>query len=202
MELLQLPLEIQIAILRALEYRALLYLSATNKHFREIFIQDDKKLLRHALLDFENKHCSVAWNTSLTNYNRLTPLPCYGCHKLLVKCYFTSSDWYSSSTRKGVCAFRRRCVTCHVKEKGNERFTRASRILRKDRFKGAWVYCAGCTLITHTAPLSLCGIGDHEAKVSFAGVRPVVPTWFRCTFCCEKKAREPPTGNLLTVRQS
>lgn len=184
MKLLQLPYEIHLAITRALDYKSLLNLSAINKHFREIFLENDKQLLRHALLDLEDEHCSLAWKTSLTSDNRLTPLPCYGCLRLLLKCYFTSYEWYSSSTREGVCAFRRRCVTCKVK--GKQKFTRASRILRNVPFSGLWAYCAGCKLITHIVPLHFCGIYHHQAKATYIGSIPVVPADFRCTFCCAK----------------
>ena len=194
MDVLQLPIELQLSVIRALDYKSLLGLSATNQHFRAIFLRNDKELLKHALLDVE-ENCSYAWSTTLNTDPSKTFLPCYGCHRLLLKCYFTSADWYSSSTRKGPHAFRRRCVTCQCS--GKYKFTRASRILLPTKSgtgfnPGLWVYCGGCKLVTHMSPYSMCGIWDHRNQLSFSGLRPKVPPDFRCVFCVPEVQRQRP----------
>ena len=176
LELLQLPVEVQLAIIRALDYKSLLTFSATNKHFRDIFLQNDKQLLKHALVNFEAEHSFLAQNTSLTAGQRPTPIPCYGCNKLYVKCYFERSDWYSSSTHKGPLAFRRRCMTC--KNRGKHEFTEGSGIIYR-----YMVYCPGCRSVTHLLPYSLCGMFEHLSDLSMVRGQWVVPENFRCTFC-------------------
>jgi hypothetical protein len=186
MDILQLPAEIQLAIVHEMDYKSLHALSATNRYFRDIVLDNDKQLLKLALLDVE-ENSSTAWRTELSNDRSNSFLPCYDCHKLLLHCYFTSGDWYSTSTRSGPHAFKRRCMTCQYRDK--HKYTRSSRVLRpgRDDKGGLWVYCAGCKLVTHTAPLALCGFWDHAGPVSYVGQVPIVPKDFRCVLCYAKR---------------
>lgn len=142
--------EIQLNVLKDLDYKTLLNISATNKHFRALFLDHDKQMYKLALVDFEEK--SVAWRTNLTGV--ATYAPCYGCLKTLSRCHFRSFDWYASSTSTGERAFRRRCATCSC----GEPLTGPSRVVRDDR---AWLYCEGCKMVTHLVGYESCGVWDH-----------------------------------------
>ena len=186
MELSHLPLEIQLMIIRALDYKSLLNFSATSKAFQDIFLHENKNLLKHALLDVEESRIPPNFNSTYpTNEEKISFLPCYGCHTLLVKCSFTGRDWYSPSTRKGPNAFRRRCLTCQAK--GRFRFTRHSRLLdAPDPWQEA-VYCGGCKLVTHAAPLR---IYEPSDQIFYVGSGASVRKEFRCVFCRAKARGE------------
>ncbi|KAF7506616.1 hypothetical protein GJ744_011548 [Endocarpon pusillum] len=200
MELSHLPLEIQLMIMRALDYKSLLNFSATGKAFHDIFLHENKNLLTHALLDVEESRNPPSLNsTCFTNGGRTPFLPCYGCHTLLLGFSFTREDWCSTSTRKGPNAFSRRCLTCQAK--GKYRFTRHSRLLDAPSGGEDNVYCGGCKLVMHTAPPQIvCRIYEHSDQTSFVGLQASVPKEFRCVFCRAKARGEKwPTEQQFTV---
>ncbi len=187
MELAHLPLEIQLMIIRALDYKSLLYLSATNKAFHDILLQDNKNLLKHALLDAEESRIPPDPN-SASSEQEISFLPCYGCHTLFVKCFFTEEEWRSPSTRKGPNAFRRRCLTCQAE--GKYKFNRSSRVLDASRPSLTGVYCGGCKLVMNGVPLFICRIYQHVDQWSYVGSKVSVPRDFRCVFCRAKARGE------------
>lgn len=186
MEFSHLPLEIHLMTIRALDYKSLLNLSATSKAFHDIFLHEDKNLLKHALLDVEESRIPP---TAFPTQGMISLFPCYGCHTLLLGCFFTRADWYSTSTRTGPNAFKRRCLTCQAK--GKYRFTRHSRLLDvSGAGKEEYVYCGGCKLVMHTQPPSFYGTGQQiqmcYAELAQASTRKE----FRCLFCQAKARRE------------
>nr|AEH41490.1 conserved hypothetical protein [Endocarpon pusillum] len=199
MKLSHLPLEIQLMIIRALDYKSLLKLSATGKAFRRIFLHDNKNLLKHALLDVEESRIPPTLkSTCPTNEEKLFFLPCYGCHTLLLACSFSRKDWCSTSTRNGPNAFSRRCLTCQAQ--GKYRLSRHSRLLD---MPGVWeenVYCGGCKLVMHTASRVNCRIYEHSDQISYCRCQQMVWKDFRCVFCRAKASGEKwPTGQRFTV---
>jgi F-box domain len=179
MKFLHLPYEIRMSIIEALDYQTLLAFSATSRHFRYIVLRENKLLLKHALLDYELS--SSAWSTSLSKDEKRTFLPCYGRHKLLLKCHFPSADWYASTARTGPSAFKRRCMTCQCE--GKICFTKTSYVLPASLNSGLWVYCSGCGQVTHMVTFANCGIWDHQGPLSYKGFRPEVSRKFRCALC-------------------
>lgn len=171
--IMTLPTELHFDILRNLDYQTLLRVSATNKHFRKLFLDQDKRLFKLALLDFEEK--SLAWRTSVAG--EATYAPCYGCLKTLSKCHFRSRDWLSSSTSTGERAFKRRCETCSSKHP----LTGKSRVSQD----GGWLYCEGCKAMTHLAQYEWCGVWDHtrKGKVSCLSRYPLQPDVSLCKEC-------------------
>lgn len=181
MDVLALPLDIQLAILRLLDHKSLLMISASTKQIRELFLHNDKYLMKHALIDVEEQS-SIFWRPGQKTDCNKTCLPCYGCLKLLTKCHFKCSGWYSTSTRKGPRAFQRRCLTCQFSDK--HALTGPSRvILDPNLTPGLHLYCAGCTAVTHMVPLSECGLWDHTIGISWKGFTPIVAADFRCIDC-------------------
>lgn len=184
MEFSHLPLEIQLMIMRALDFKSLLNFSATSKAIHDIFLHEDKNLLKHALLDVEESGIPPTLNSTFPpDWELISFFPCYGCHALLLGCFFTGQDWYSPSTRTGPNAFRRRCLTCQTK--GKYRFTRHSRLLDASQ---EYVYCGGCKLVMLNKPPLIDG-NWQQSLVSYM-IRSQVSARkdFRCVFC-QAKAR-------------
>jgi hypothetical protein len=172
--IMALPTEIHLKVIQSLDYKALLNISATNNHFRELFLYQDKRLFKLALLDFEEK--SSAWRTSITR--EITYAPCYGCLKTLSKCHFRSFAWASSSTSTGPRAFNRRCQTCSCREP----LTGPSRVIKDN---GPWLYCGGCKEVTHLVAYEACGVWDHTRnwKVDGESRHPLRPEVSLCREC-------------------
>jgi F-box domain len=152
------PNEIHLTILKELDYKSLLAISATSTHFRALFKYDNKHLFKCTLVDYEEKY--PPGRTTMTGE---TPYaPCYGCLKLLTKCHFPSRTLLESSSRQGVRAFRRRCVTCAsgLAKEGSSRVFR----YKEGNHEGSlspWLYCAGCEMATHVVDFERCGVWDH-----------------------------------------
>ncbi len=200
MELPHLPLEIQLMIMRSLDYKSLLYFSATNKAFHHIFLQEDKNLLKHALLDAEESGIPLDLNSANPEpEEKMYFLPCYGCHTLLVHCSFTREDWRSPSTRKGPNAFRRRCRTCQAE--GKYKFTRSSRVLEPSNPLTTGIYCGGCKRVMHVVPLLIGGIYELRDQLSWARSKASVRRDFRCIFCRAKArvGKRPKKQVLLLI---
>lgn len=172
--IMNLATEIQLKILKNLDYKILLHISATCKHFRALFLDHDKEMYKLALVAYEEK--SVAWRTSLTG--EVTYTPCYSCLKTLSRCHFSSYEWHASSTSTGVRAFRRRCATCMF----GGQLTGSSRVIADER---GWLFCERCKQLTHLVQFDLCGLWDHTrgGEVWCLQNNPLPPEQSLCREC-------------------
>lgn len=168
------PAEIHLNILTNLDYKSLLSISATNKHFQELFKYNNNHTFKLALLAFEEK--SPAWRTHVPG--KLVHAPCYGCLKTLTKCHFQSEDLVQSQSATGERAFRRRCQTCKCRGK----LTGASRVITAE---ASWLYCEGCKTVTHLKDYDRCGIWDHTrgGSISRYSQHPLKPHQSLCREC-------------------
>lgn len=172
--IMNLAIEIQLKILKNLDYKTLLHISATCKHFRALFLDHDKETYKLALVAYEEE--SVAWRTSLTG--EATYAPCYGCLKTLSRCHFSSYEWHASSTSTGVRAFRRRCATCMF----GGQLTGPSRVIADE---WGWLFCERCKQLTHLVQFDLCGLWDHtrDGEVWCLQNNPLPPEQSLCREC-------------------
>ncbi|KAF7503183.1 hypothetical protein GJ744_004253 [Endocarpon pusillum] len=172
--IMDLATEIQLNILKNLDYKSLLHISATCKHFRALFLDHDKEMYKLALVAYEEE--CMAWRTSLLG--EATFAPCYGCLKTLSRCHFSSYDWHASSTSTGVRAFRRRCATCMW----GRRLTGPSRVVDDGR---CWLFCGRCKQLTHLVQFEWCGLWDHTrgGKVWCLQDNPLPPRHSLCKEC-------------------
>ena len=161
-----------------IDCKSLFNLSHTNSYFHStIIVEDDKALLKRALLRVEVESCAKAWSTSLANDEVPPTLPCYGCFKLLEKCHYTSMAWWSSTPPEGPRAFKRRCMTCNCS--ASHLFPQSSVVFVPVKYNGGlWVYCGGCKQVTHLSLSSQCTMNHNT---DYAAME--VPTDFRCAFC-------------------
>ncbi len=166
--------ELQLNILKNLDYKTLLNISATCRHFRALFLDHDKQMYKLALVAYEEE--DVAWKTNLSG--EATFAPCYGCLKTLSRCHFSSHDWHASSTSTGARAFRRKCGTCMF----SGQLTGPSRVIVDGR---GWLFCARCRQLTHLVQFNLCGLWDHtrDGKVWTLRDNPLPPEHSLCKEC-------------------
>lgn len=154
-----------------LDYKSLLKMSAANTYFQELFLYQDKHLLKLALLAFEDTH--QAWRTNVTG--EVVYAPCYGCLKTLSTCHFRSIELYTSTTASGERAFKRRCETCSSEIP----LTGLSRVI------GGWLYCAGCKTMTHLVGREWCGVWDHTrgGRITCSRKKPLTEKHSLCRDC-------------------
>ena len=172
--IMNLATELQLNILKNLDYKTLLHISATCKHFQALFLDHDKEMYKLALVAYEEE--CIAWRTSLMG--EATFAPCYGCLKTLSRCHFSSNDWHASSTSTGTRAFRRRCATCMF----GGRLTGPSRVINDGR---DWLFCERCKQLTHLVQFEWCGLWDHTrgGKVWCLQDNPLPPEHSLCKDC-------------------
>lgn len=131
MSLMRLPTEIDLMLLRMLDYASLMNLTATNRYY--LFLRTND-LVRQALLQFEEV-CMKEWKsvnfqlpyrfagsrfgvpeTMMPWITRLDDLvlPCYGCLRLLTeRTNFIQKEKLWTKNLKGKRAAERRCKDCH-----------------------------------------------------------------------------------------
>lgn len=158
MPLLLLPAEVHLNVLGHLPYESLLQMSATSKHFRQLFL-NHRQITIEALFDLEERFYADAKEILRPDgWTRL--FPCYECFKLLEQYRFKIQErklWFRTQIRGQHLTTPwelRSCMTCAIPE-DMKRWTNVFllRFMIDDRQTGIpvttdhpWIYCNACKI--------------------------------------------------------